>query len=134
MSCCRAHGKRQPAWHCLGEISVEREGDIDVSAVWVLGDTPEAEVAGFTAVRVKAHLVRNASREERADIVEWADKWSLVANMLRNTVAVTATLALESINSHEAASTAQMNGHLVFAGSGQVSETLHQGRSVAFHG
>ena len=78
----------------LTEITIEIEGDIDVSAVWGLGDTPDGKVAGFTAVRVKAHLVGgNASREELADIVEWANKWSPVANTLRNNVAVTATLA-----------------------------------------
>jgi uncharacterized OsmC-like protein len=77
----------------LSEITIEIEGDIDVSAVWGLGDTYEGKVAGFTAVRVKAHLVGNASREELAEIIEWANKWSPVANTLRNNVAVTATLA-----------------------------------------
>jgi uncharacterized OsmC-like protein len=77
----------------LGNISIEIEGDIDVSAVWGLGDTPDGKVAGFTAVRVKAHLVGNASREELAEIVERANKWSPVANTLRNNVLVTATLA-----------------------------------------
>lgn len=77
----------------LSEISIEMEGDIDVSAVWGLGDTHEGKVAGFTAVRVKAHLVGNASREELADIVERANIWSPVANTLRNNVTVTATLA-----------------------------------------
>jgi len=77
----------------LSEITIEIEGDIDVSAVWGLGDTPDGKVAGFTAVRVKAHLIGNASREELADIVEWANKWSPVANTLRNNVAVTAALA-----------------------------------------
>ena len=71
----------------LSEIS------IDVSAVWGLGDTYEGKVAGFTAIRVKAHLVGNAPREELAEIVEWANKWSPVANTLRNNVAVTASLA-----------------------------------------
>ncbi len=77
----------------LSEISIELEGDIDVSAVWGLGDTPDGKVAGFTAIRVKAHLEGNASREELADIVEWTNKWSPVANTLRNNVVVTATLA-----------------------------------------
>ena len=77
----------------LTEISVEMEGDIDVSAVWGLGDTPDGKVAGFTAVRVKAHLVGNATREELADIIEKANRWSPVANTLRNNVTVTATLA-----------------------------------------
>lgn len=77
----------------LSEISIEMEGDIDVSAVWGLGDTHEGKVAGFTAIRVKAHLVGDASREELADIVEVANKWSPVANTLRNNVLVTAALA-----------------------------------------
>jgi uncharacterized OsmC-like protein len=78
----------------LSQISIEVEGDIDVSAVWGLGDTPEGKVAGFTAVRVKAHLVGGgASREELASIIENANKWSPVANTLRNNVLVTATLA-----------------------------------------
>jgi uncharacterized OsmC-like protein len=77
----------------LSQISIEIEGDIDVSAVWGLGDIPEGKVAGFTAIRVKAHLTGNASREELAEIVERANKWSPVANTLRNNVAVTAELA-----------------------------------------
>lgn len=77
----------------LTTISIELEGDIDVSAVWGLGDTAEGKVAGFTAVRVKAHLEGNASREELADVVQQANIWSPVANTLRNNVVVTSTLA-----------------------------------------
>ena len=77
----------------LSQISVEIEGDIDVSAVWGLGDTPDDKVAGFTAIRVKADLVGDASREELDEIVQWANRWSPVANTLRNNVAVTASLA-----------------------------------------
>lgn len=77
----------------LSEISIELEGDIDVSAVWGLGDIPPEKVAGFTAVRIKAHLVGDASREELAEIVAHADRWSPVANTLRNPVVVTSTLA-----------------------------------------
>ena len=77
----------------LSEISIEIEGDIDVSAVWGLGDTHDGKVAGFTTVRVKANLVGNAPREVLAEIVDWANKWSPVANTLRNNVVVTAALA-----------------------------------------
>lgn len=77
----------------LSEITIELEGDIDVSAVWGLGDTPAEKVAGFTAVRVKAHLVGDASREQLAEIVASADRWSPVGNTLRNPVVVTSTLA-----------------------------------------
>ena len=45
------------------------------------------------AIRVKADLVGDASREELDEIVQWANRWSPVANTLRNNVAVTASLA-----------------------------------------
>lgn len=77
----------------LSSITIEIEGDIDVSAVWGLGDTPDGKVAGFTEVRVKAHLGGDASRDELMDIIEKANRWSPVANTLRNNVRVTATLA-----------------------------------------
>jgi uncharacterized OsmC-like protein len=96
LGACLAVGYMANASHrgiALSEVSIEMEGDIDVSAVWGLGDTHEGKVAGFTAIRVKAHLVGNASPEELADIVDWTNKWSPVANTLRNNVVVTATLA-----------------------------------------
>ena len=77
----------------LTEIKVEMEGDIDVSAVWGLGDVPDDKVAGFTAVRVKAYLKGNASPAVLDEIVQNANKWSPVAATLRNNVKVTAILA-----------------------------------------
>ncbi|HTK11659.1 MAG TPA: OsmC family protein [Ktedonobacteraceae bacterium] len=75
----------------LRNVTVELEGDIDVSAVWGLGDIPEGKTAGFTAIRVKAHLDADAAPEVLAEIVEHATKWSPVANTMRNPVALTAT-------------------------------------------
>ena len=76
----------------LTQIKVEMEGDIDVSAVWGLGDVPDDKVAGFTAVRLKATLEGNGTREQMEQIVEHATKWSPVASTLRNNVQVSATL------------------------------------------
>jgi uncharacterized OsmC-like protein len=75
----------------LSEIRVEMEGDIDVSAVWGLGDIPDGKRGGFTAVRVRAHLEGPAPREVLDNIVQHAAKWSPVAATLRNNVEVTAT-------------------------------------------
>ena len=78
----------------LTEVKVEMEGDIDVSrrlGAW--GDVPEGKIAGFTAVRLKAYLKGDASREVLNEIVQRATKWSPVASTLRNNVQVTAVLA-----------------------------------------
>ena len=96
LGACLAVGYMANASHhgiVLSGVKIEMEGDIDVSAVWGLGDVPEGKVAGFTAIRVKAHLEGNASREVLDDIVQNANKWSPVASTLRNNVKVTATLA-----------------------------------------
>jgi uncharacterized OsmC-like protein len=96
LGACLAVGYMANASHhgiTLSEIKIEMEGDIDVSAVWGLGDVPEDKVAGFTAIRIKAHLKGDASREVLDDIVQNANKWSPVASTLRNNVQVTAVLA-----------------------------------------
>ena len=96
LGACLAVGYMANASHhgiTLSEIKIEMEGDIDVSAVWGLGDVPDDKVAGFTALRVKAYLKGDASREQLDDIVQNANKWSPVASTLRNNVQVTATLA-----------------------------------------
>ena len=96
LGACLAVGYMANASHhgiTLSEIKIEMEGDIDVSAVWGLGDVPDDKVAGFTALRVKAHLKGDASREQLDDIVQNANRWSPVASTLRNNVQVTAMLA-----------------------------------------
>ncbi|MBC8104492.1 MAG: OsmC family protein [Cytophagales bacterium] len=77
----------------LSQIKVELEGDIDVSAVWGLGDTPDDKKGGFTAIRVKAHLDGEAPREILDEIVQHAIRWSPVAATLRNNVQVSALVA-----------------------------------------
>jgi uncharacterized OsmC-like protein len=41
----------------LTKIQIEMEGDIDISAVWGVGDTPDEKLPGFTEVRCKVTLV-----------------------------------------------------------------------------
>jgi uncharacterized OsmC-like protein len=96
LGACMAVGFMANASHMginLSEIKIEMEGDIDVSAVWGLGDVPDDKVAGFTAIRLKAHLNGNGTHAQMEEIVRHATKWSPVASTLRNNVNVEATLA-----------------------------------------
>ncbi len=96
LGACLAVGYMANASHRgvnLTNIKIDMEGDIDVSAVWGLGDVPDEKVAGFTAVRVKAHLEGDAPKEVMNEIIQNANKWSPVAATLRNNVKVTAELA-----------------------------------------
>lgn len=76
----------------LDELRLDLEGDIDISPVWGVGDTPEEKVAGFTAIRVKAHISGNLTPEQENTLHERVLRWSPVANTLRNPVAITAEL------------------------------------------
>jgi len=69
----------------LYKLEAELEGDINISSVWGCGDTSDKRL-GFTDVRVKFDIDADCSREELQALIEWADKWSPVANTLRNPV------------------------------------------------
>lgn len=69
----------------LFKLEAHLEGDINISSVWGCGDTSEKRL-GFTDIRVKFDIDADCSREELEDLVRWADKWSPVANTLRNPV------------------------------------------------
>lgn len=77
----------------LTKLELALEGDINVTAVWGVGDTDPGKRLGFTAVRVKAHLEGDASREDLEALVAHANDWSPVANTLRNPVDVDVALA-----------------------------------------
>ncbi|MEJ5209833.1 MAG: OsmC family protein [Burkholderiales bacterium] len=72
----------------LTKLELELEGDINVTAVWGVGDLDPAKPLGFTAVRVKVHLEGDASPAELEDLVKHSNTWSPVANTLRNPVNV----------------------------------------------
>lgn len=79
----------------LTKIEVEMEGDIDISAVWGVGDTPDGKILGFSAVRCKVTLSGGADAEMLQQIHDSAIKWSPVVNTFRNPVAVDSTLVVE---------------------------------------
>lgn len=77
----------------LTGITVDMEGDIDISAVWGTGDTPPEKVAGFTAVRMKIGLDSpDASGDTLERIKESAVRWSPVGNTFQNPVDLSAEL------------------------------------------
>jgi uncharacterized OsmC-like protein len=77
----------------LTKIELELEGDINVTAVWGVGDLDPLKKLGFTDVRVKVHLEGDASAEELNNLVAHSNAWSPVANTLRNPVNLSVELA-----------------------------------------
>ncbi len=68
------------------------EGDIDISAVWGVGDTPDGKVLGFTAVRCKVTLAGDADEATLKEIHDNAIAWSSVVNTFRRPTSVDSTL------------------------------------------
>ncbi len=77
----------------LTKIELELEGDINVTAVWGVGDTSPDKTLGLTDIRVKVHLEGDASDTELQALVAHANQWSPVANTMRNPVNVAVALA-----------------------------------------
>jgi organic hydroperoxide reductase OsmC/OhrA len=77
----------------LSKIELELEGDINVTAVWGVGDLDPMKKLGFTDIRVKVHLEGDASEDELKNLVAHANAWSPVANTTRNPVNLTVDLA-----------------------------------------
>ncbi|MBW7901713.1 MAG: OsmC family protein [Rhodocyclaceae bacterium] len=72
----------------LSRIELTLEGDINVTAVWGVGDTDEEKRLGFTDIRVAIALEGDAPRERLDALIAHADRWSPVAATLRNPVAL----------------------------------------------
>lgn len=72
----------------LSKLELALEGDINVTAVWGVGDLSLEKRLGFTAIRVNISVEGDAAPEVLQEIVVHANKWSPVANTLRNAVAV----------------------------------------------
>ncbi|ORB82731.1 peroxiredoxin [Mycobacterium kansasii] len=79
----------------LTKIEVEMEGDIDISAVWGVGDTPAGKVLGFTGVRCHVTLAGNADPETLQEIHDTAIAWSPVVNTFRRPATVDSTLTVD---------------------------------------
>lgn len=76
----------------LEEIRLELEGDIDISPVWGVAETPESRVAGFTEIRVKAFVKGDLTPEQEEIMQKKVLRWSPVANTIRNNVNLVAEL------------------------------------------
>ncbi|BBZ13330.1 OsmC family protein [Mycobacterium branderi] len=76
----------------LTKIEVEMEGDIDISAVWGVGDTPDDKIPGFTEVRCKVTLAGDTDEKTLQRIHDNAITWSPVVNTFRRPVIVESTL------------------------------------------
>ncbi len=73
----------------LTKVELELEADINITGVWGVGDLSEDKLVGFSAIRVKALVEGDAPREELDKIIAHADRWSPVANTMRNPVPTT---------------------------------------------
>jgi uncharacterized OsmC-like protein len=72
----------------LTRLEIHLEGDINVTAVWGVGDLDPAKHLGFSDIRVKIEVEGDASPAELDDLVAHANVWSPVANTMRNPVNV----------------------------------------------
>lgn len=77
--------------NCLNEdikiksLSIELEGDINITAVWGTGDLSEDKELGITDIRYKVDLNADISEAKKQEIITRALKYSPVVNtLLRN--------------------------------------------------
>ncbi len=78
----------------LSKLELRLEGDIGNPAAWGAGGAEvNPEQMGFQAVRVAVTIEGDASREELDEIVRQANRYSPVANTMRNPVAFEIGLA-----------------------------------------
>lgn len=77
----------------LTKIEIDIESDIDVSAVWGVGDLKEDKRTGVSDVRVTVHLEGDADRETLDKIHRDAIKWSPVVNTYTRPANLTSELA-----------------------------------------
>lgn len=78
----------------LSKIEIDLEGDIDISAVWGVGDVNDLKVPGFTNVRVNIALAGDTDDETLEAIHQNAMLWSPVVNSFKRPAEVTSKLAL----------------------------------------
>jgi uncharacterized OsmC-like protein len=74
------------------KLELELEGDLNITAVWGVGDLSEKPV-GFTDVRAKVRLEANRPREELEALIAHSRLWSPVANTLTRPVNLEVALA-----------------------------------------
>lgn len=78
----------------LSQLEIFLEGDIGNPAAWGAGGAPKApSEMGFQAIRVKVVIEGDAPREVLDEIVQQANRYSPVANSMRNPIAFEIALA-----------------------------------------
>ena len=75
----------------LTRLELHLEGDINVTAVWGVGDVDPAKHLGFSDIRVRVEAEGDATPEALDELVAHANVWSPVANTMRNPVNVEVT-------------------------------------------
>lgn len=78
----------------LTRIEVAMEGDIDISAVWGVGDTPDDKVLGFSEIRVEVTLAGDADDAVLQEIHDNTLRWSPVVNTFQRPVGISSTLTV----------------------------------------
>lgn len=80
----------------LDRIELAMEGDIDISAVWGVGDTDPDKVLGFTDIRIDITLAADGADEDTLKaIADTAIRWSPVVATMTNPVKVHHTTTVE---------------------------------------
>ena len=79
----------------LSRIEVRLEGEIDISAVWGVGDTPDTKVAGFSEVRAEVVLAGDGDAAMMRRIHDNTMRWSPVLNTFTRPVAFSSELTVE---------------------------------------
>lgn len=74
----------------INKLELDLEGDLNITAVWGIGDLDESKALGFTDVRIKVTLEGEFDDSTRKKLIDHALKWSPVANTLMRKVRVTA--------------------------------------------
>lgn len=85
----------------LSKIEVQIEGDIDISAVWGVGDTPDDKVLGFTEIRCTVTLAGDTDDATLQQIHDNAIRWSPVVNTLQRPVTVGSKLVVDQESNQE---------------------------------
>ena len=95
MAACISVGIQAIATHrgvTLTNISIDIEGDIDISPTWGVGDLGEHKRPGVSDVRVKVTLEGDADRETLQKIHDDAIAWSPVVNTYTRPATLTSEL------------------------------------------
>lgn len=95
LAACISVGIQAIATHrgvTLTKISIDIESDIDISAVWGVGDLKDDKRTGVSNVNVKIELEGDADRETLDQIQKDAVKWSPVVNTYTRPATLTSEL------------------------------------------